>query len=513
MQPTSLKQKIVLVMLGLFLSVVLLEISLRIGGFVILSLQEYRNRASLQKKGAYTIMCLGESTTQGKWPPYLEEILSQCNTGIKFSVIDEGIAAVNTSVILAELESNLNKYHPDMVIIMMGINDGGTFMPYEAVTASKSMLFFRSFRTYKLIRLLWLHIVTKVREIGASKPRSAMQSGGELEKIHTNTISSLPSGDLVKKTMEQTPIDYESFIQLGVFYKNQGKFSQAEESFAKATALAPRSDRPYIELGKLYLDQAILSKAKEPLKKAIELNPSSHEAYIALGKFYRYQGKCFQAEELYKKGIELNPEDYGPYIELGLLYQNQGKLSQAEELLKKAIEISPNSGKAYLALIIFYREQGKLAQVEELFKNIIGVNTQYDIIYGALEILYEEDGKLELAKEYKMRAESLRLNYYNPMTTNNFLKLKEILDKRGIQLVCVQYPMRSIEPLKKIFQGQKGIILVDNEKVFRDVLKNANYDDYFVDSFGGDFGHCTPKGNRLLAENIANVITKEILKK
>jgi lysophospholipase L1-like esterase len=30
---------------------------------------------------------------------------------------------------------------------------------------------------------------------------------------------------------------------------------------------------------------------------------------------------------------------------------------------------------------------------------------------------------------------------------------------------------------------------------------------------GGDFGHCTPKGNRLLAENIAQTILKEVFHK
>jgi hypothetical protein len=28
--------------------------------------------------------------------------------------------------------------------------------------------------------------------------------------------------------------------------------------------------------------------------------------------------------------------------------------------------------------------------------------------------------------------------------------------------------------------------------------------------FGGDFGHCTPEGNRLLAENITEVILKRV---
>ena len=109
---------------------------------------------------------------------------------------------------------------------------------------------------------------------------------------------------------------------------------------------------------------------------------------------------------------------------------------------------------------------------------------------------------------------NLRLNYYIPATVNNYHALKSILDKRGITYVCVQYPMRNIEPLKKLFQGNdEGIIFVDNEKIFRDLVAKEGYQSYFRDAFGGDFGHCTEKGNRLLAENIAKVIVKEVFEK
>jgi ABC-type antimicrobial peptide transport system permease subunit len=70
--------------------------------------------------------------------------------------------------------------------------------------------------------------------------------------------------------------------------------------------------------------------------------------------------------------------------------------------------------------------------------------------------------------------------------------------------------MRSPEPLKKIFQGnEEGIIFVDNEKIFREALRKTGYKEYFTDLFAGDFGHCTNKGKRLLAENIADVILRE----
>jgi len=50
------------------------------------------------------------------------------------------------------------------------------------------------------------------------------------------------------------------------------------------------------------------------------------------------------------------------------------------------------------------------------------------------------------------------------------------------------------------------IIFVDNEKIFKDALSYRNYEDYFDDYIGGEFGHCTGKGNKLLAGNIVRVI-------
>ena len=73
--------------------------------------------------------------------------------------------------------------------------------------------------------------------------------------------------------------------------------------------------------------------------------------------------------------------------------------------------------------------------------------------------------------------------------------------------------MRSIAPLKKIFKEDENIIFVDNERLFKDAVRKDGYNAYFQDMFGGDFGHCTQKGNRLLAQNIANVILKEIFGK
>jgi tetratricopeptide (TPR) repeat protein len=430
MKNNPLQTRVALVFFGVFLFFILLETGLRLGGFVFLSFQDYHNRRALAKKDTYRILCLGESTTACQYPSFLEEILNQRHIGSTFSVIGRGLPGATTSIIVTQLESNLKTYAPDMVVVMMGINDRGGHIPYESVSVSRIALFLRSFRTYHLIRLLGLHIASKADALGSHSPAR---------------------------------------------------------------------------------DQAVPSE--ESLKKAIELNPGNSDAYIKLGVLYRIQGKFSQAEELLKRAVELLPKDDRACVELGLLYKREGKFPQAEELLKRAVELNPQNDRVCLKLGWFYEEIGKFPQAEKLYKGIIKLVPRRDSAYRALSVLYERVDRPALAREYNEEANRLRLEQGNAVTIHNYRRLKEVLDKRGIRLVCVQYPMRSLEPLKSIFQNNdQGIFFVDNEKIFRDAVKRDGPGAYFTDMFAGDFGHCTHKGNRLLAENIAGVILREISK-
>ncbi len=421
LQPrTPFRQRIILILFGISLFFVLFEVGLRIGGFILLSLQEHRNKLSIRQKGTYRILCLGESTTVRQWPPFLKEILNQRNIGIKFVVIDKGIPGANTGFIVSQLEANLDKYQPDLVVTMMGINDYGAHMPYEAGSTTQIMLFFKSFKTYKLTRLLWLHIITKAKEMGFYKPE---KNNWLIQRLQHNLQE----------------------IGLKAAYTKEDNLIQWETAF----------------------------------KKALELNPQNYQADVELGRFYISQGKPGEAEQVFKKALELNPQNDQADVELGRFYISQGKPGKAEQLFKKALELNPQNYQAHVELAVIYGEMGNY-------------------------ILY---------KEYEEKAKQIRERFYNPITFNNYRRFKQILNRKKVKWICVQYPVRSIEPLKKIFEGKEGIFFVDNEEIFKSVVLREGYGEYFRDIFGGDFGHCTEKGNRLLAENIANVILKEIFGK
>jgi len=480
-QKTPVKKKIILIIFGIFLSMVLLEAGLRTGGTIILSLQEYRNRVSVRQKGEYLILCLGESTTFYAWPYPLEEILNQRHIGIKFSVIDKGVPGVTTTGILARVEDYLDRYNPDMVITMMGINDSEETVPYENTFSKKIILFLKMFKTYKLANLLWLRINNKLGNTGDGEPATKAATSAKAEDLAQQN-SFKEQKKINKKSVEKNPeiVDENECDDSGIWICFKGDRAKTEELLKRCIEINPNNVRLHIGLGMFYSLQGEYDKAEETLKRAIDINPEgSEQAYTTLGLSYKDQWKYDKAEEMFKKAIKINPEYKIPYFELARLYMNRGEYDNAAELLNKAAKINPGN----------------------------------DNIYASLALCYKEQGKYKLAEEYFRKAKGLRLTNYNPVTRYNFQRLKEIVTKRGVRLVCVQYPMRNIEPLKKFFEEPDGVIFVDNEKLFKQALRKTGYKEYFKDIFAGDFGHCTDKGNRLLAENITNVILKECFNK
>ena len=560
---TPLKTKISLILFGFLVFVLLLEAALRLAGFTLLSIQEHRNLQSLKHKGSYRIVCLGESTTVGQYPSLLEEILNRRNIGMRFSVIDKGVVGTTTDAIMSRLLPNLAAYTPDMVIAMMGVNDR-QLMCYKGISAVYTRLFLRS-RVFRLMFFVYERVSEKIKEVAESgrgfnygqlelsglqqsplpydadpqpqdvdtclrlaqaflsrgnfsRAEGAFRKAIELESQSGRAHRQFERfrqnypriEDTLKKAITAHPQEEAAYIELEWLYGKPAGLARAEDTFKKLIALNPRNEHAYIMLGSLYGKAHQLSGAQELLEKAVALAPQNERAYVPLGRNYRTQGKFALAEEAFQKAIALKPQNERAYTELGWSYQAQGKFSQAEEAFQKAVALHPQSI-TYIGLGWSYQAQGKFSQAEEAFQKAVALNPQDERPYEALSKVYENINKPELGRAYAEKAANLRARRFEAGTIQNYRRLKDILSKKGIRLVCVQYPLRPVGALQEIFQGRaEGIVFVDNERIFKDAVEKDGYDVYFDDTFAGDFGHCTAKGNRLLAENIADTIVRRV---
>lgn len=512
MSRTTLKQKITLILFGLLLGIILLEIGLRIGGAILLHIQERANQISLKEKGDYIILCLGESTTQNggfySYPRQLERILNNCNLGIKFTVINKGIGATNTTYIVSSLEENLNKYSPNMVITMMGINDGPGTVPYEDNITVKSKLFLENFRVYKLTRLLREHILYKIQEINNSirDNHNKITQSGRVDSDAGRSRAELPP------LVQTSTVDSESLLALGDDFLENINLDEAARLYDQAVLLSPdECCQRYINLARLYHRRGgDLEKAEIYYKKALAIIPYADQAYAHLGTgliaLYREQANFKEWERLARLTIKQNPKNGSAYSELGRLYEEKGDISNAIIMYEESFNINPMLKTPFSQLLYLYSKSENFKEIERICKKLISINPNDDQAYAALSSCYQRMGNNELSDKYLGIMDQLRTKYYNPNTACNYRKLSEIISNKNIQLVCVQYPTRNADNLQKMLPASQGIIFVDNGRIFRDALKHGKYEDLFYDKFAGDFGHCTPRGNQLLAENIAHAL-------
>jgi len=453
---TTTRQKIGLIIGGILIILILLEIGLRVGGFVLLSMQRSENRmtgfvVSDGQDEVYRILTLGESMTADSmghypWPRQLEKILNNRSSEIKFEVFNEAVGGTDITYLLTKLKKNLNMYDPDMVIAMVGVV-GFSYninLNYEENLIARVDMLLGDIRVYKLGKLILAAWKKKLKDY------EIIRFANAAEDIILN----------------------RSFTGERENW-NVGEYDKAEEMLKKAIEINPENGWNYIELMQLYLSGGEYDKTEEMGKKAIEINPESENAYIILGLLYRGSKEYDKAEEMFKKVLEINPRNYHASVGLGLGYKFQGEYDKAEEMFKKALEINPGNKNTYTLLGTLYRGNNEYDKAEEMFKKA-GLPFNFDT------------------------------------KVNGYKKLYEILNKQGIKYVAMQYPLLDVDELKLMFDGDEDIIFVSNEENFKEALENGNYGDYFIDSFAGSFGHSTVKGNKLIAENVANVILKEL---
>jgi len=156
-----MQKKILLIFLGLFMAIVLLEGILNTCVLINTVIRKCKNYVPAKKTNEYRILCLGESTTEA-YVAYFKQALKTRFSGIQFRVFNEGISGTDTGIILTNLKGNLERYKPDIVIAMMGLNDNDLTVKYE--DRYKSQPVKQIFKTVYLFKLLMVHVKTKLLE-------------------------------------------------------------------------------------------------------------------------------------------------------------------------------------------------------------------------------------------------------------------------------------------------------------------------------------------------------------
>ena len=403
-----------------------LELFLRIGGFAFLWMQEHKNRQILTAGSHYTIMCIGDSNTaiggEDSYPSLLEKALNERAGGPKFKVINRGLPAANSTIIMKDLGSWLTQYKPDMVVAMMGANDRYEPKPL----GGKNKMF-------ELLAPLGSLQITKLfKGIGAD-----IQA-----KINSWSKHAPPP-----HTFKPVPEKYAQLLFYAINVKANGDCETAEKVFFTLANI------PGIE-------------PSFQLRAADEAR------------------ECFYKEKKY-------PE-----------------LMWALNIALEENEFNVES----IDIIRALTRQGEAKnEIIALLTKLTNERPDSMPLNGLLGACYAQFGNKAMADRYINKIEAMRRGGDITPLKESYLKLHRMLREHHIQGVYVQYPMRSIDVLKRMLMSERdydSMIFIDNEDPFKEALKPEKYSEYFEDRNYDDLGHCTPKGNRLLAGNTADAILK-----
>lgn len=536
----TLFDKAALILFSVVLFFTALEISL--WAFSAVSLIMRHNSMNIPARGdngSFRIMCIGESTTAMggpySYPAQLEQVLNASSTNMSFTVINNGLIASNSSNIAAKLENDIERYHPDMILAMIGINDLDPTSSFEAEHTTRPV--WRRLKSFRLISAVIQSLIDKIRNSSVleqayrAQPARHTANGTPADNIET----SLTAGWRARQDHQYTkakkhfataisldPSDVRAYFALGWLLQDEGENIEAEKLFMEAIKRNPGQAGAYVGMGWFLQTPARAREAENAFKNIIAGNGNVYDACVGLGWLFKFQGRNADAEAAFNKALAIDPGNRRAYVGLAEIYRSQGKIIEAENLLKntETLRIEKNSGQepgyptdTYLELGWLYKNTGKRPQAREAFHRAIAASPPKGKVaekaYGGLFIMDIEDG---INSGEASSSLSLQRSGLNPVTRDNYREIKRIAEENGIKLVCMQYPLRSIITLEQGLGTEEGIIFVENVTNFVEIIHSNGYNSCFWDAFGGDFGHCTRLGNRLIAENAAKAILGSLKK-
>ena len=442
-------KKFLRIIIRILIFVISLEIYLNCGGLVLTLIRDYKNTRNATD-GQIRIICIGDSTTyynnENDYPNQLQTMLDQVNSGKKFRVINKGIPGAKSLDVVQHLEQWLDEGHADVAVIMIGRHDPRSdFIPlpwwYAWGTKMKTAGLLN-----KLFHSSQDYVLEKYNKFFESSAKFFADRGD----VHELKIKADPEKNVIFPAT--SPEDTKLILQ-AKFLIEEKKFEQAQEILK-------------------YLD------TKTYANKSFEL---------------KIEDMLGEVEYKKKVGwyVAAPYEEYMEYVRL-----SSAAIYDERSILNRIHARWCND--EYIEDV----EQ----QLLQLYAKAEDKNKEF--IVDFLKTCFDKVGRQNKIIYYYDLVEKIYNKGINPVTQENYKKIIEILQKKNIKMIFMQYPTVDAEELEEILipiSENKSFILIDNKKIFKELLKNNSYKVYFSDDYGG---HCTALGNKLIAKDLEKQILK-----
>jgi hypothetical protein len=565
--------------LGCLVSIVILEILIRVSYFAFEKFQETANNknhlAKNPQQKLIKIVTIGESATavatnekntylviDTAYPIFLEKYLNQKNLPYQFIVENKANLGGESGNVVQSLKRYVYKNKPDIIIVMMGLNDTekisterlGKIKNYilDGLSNLKTIQLYSLIKNELKSRQLGKEVlgnITQYKNLSndfiENNRRPVFLDLGQISR--SQGLSKFKQDNLSRALSEEFLALY--FIRIGEVkkaeeilknlinetgygltilaseFQDSNKFSQAQALYEKYLKENPRNSYGYSWLVQLHLINHNLKSAEALMKEANKLSLENQlPLFIAKAKIEKEKLKFSSGIEALKNQCGLNnqqrfteinkknlldsaklysfQEDYQEcmYLLSELYYLNH-QYDLAEGNLKFFINNSSFLYSSVSLLQKVYEAQNKTQEAKTLIKNYARENLRVGEQFALINYLKNRHEQIEM----KNATEYLKDHFED--TKDNFKQLKLISMRVGAELLIMQFPTFALEPMQVISGNLSGVHYVDNELIFN----NGSREKYFFEpKFPYNFNHFTKFGAEVLAQHVADEIEKAI---
>ncbi len=499
--------KVFISIFSLFLFFLLLELALRlIGSFYSFKKtnlsplgensvikEEIFKKDSEYTKNNYTILCVGDSFTFGgywalkeTYPYYLEKLLNSVGRGNNYRVINAGVCEYNSRQVLIRLPFLLEKYKPNMVIIMVGATERFNLAGYTLFDRGLKS-FIHNFRVYKMFKIISLNIKANILDRNT-------------KNLHKRKAGEVGQGFSVEIGVDGYGLKRRENLARGYF-----------DRMGQINHLFP--GQPLIERAWYFYNKGDKLAARRLCEEALEAGNKSPEVLCNLAYFlyfspdfpgnpppYYSEEGIWEAFKFYNEAFQIAPNSEFVLSNLSLFYNRvsedytyRRRYDVAMDFFFKAIELDPNYHELYGELINIFSLQSKYNS-EDIIEFLEGLShksaefRENAMIKNYL-VFFRDRDKWEKSSDELLK--------------KNLEKIVILCKKKNLETIILNYPDEYTAANKFLQEvaSKFSLVFVDNVSRFRDLKLKENWHKYF--DYDGD---PNALGNQKIAENIFDVI-------
>ena len=521
-------------------------------------------RQTQQPNAPLTILCLGDSHTFGigadaahSYPRQLEGLLQAQWPAQAIRVVNAGVPGFNSSQVLHRLEGHLREAQPDLVLVLVGLNDWISFQEVDLTTVEalrtpwltrwKIRLdqWLSHVRLFRLGKLAFLRqqawggaararpdasltvassesILAGLRELIQHRPQVArwfLQPAGEEPETLTDQDLHTQALRLAQEAWQSAQGEIGTLERLGTLFRRDGREDLALQVYQRVLDLHYEDPKALPVLATVYLMRREMDRAQAVYEQLIRQDPTDPRGYLGLGWIF-LRKVPEQAITSARTALALDPRLAEAYFLLGHTFRRQQAFDQAQAMFLQAVQLDPSMTLYWLLLARGYGDVGQVElarqALREAFRQAHDLtalgsfgHTYTDPVEArqAIQALLEES---QAAAPQTDPAYWRRLHDFSVFPQRLLeANLEQMIDQMttaGVRIGLLTYPSLTKESLvnqtiREVAAGHSAVLLIDATQALAERFADPTHA-----LLASDHHHPNAKGYELVAGHVLEAL-------